>query len=343
MNRRRAAALAGLTALVLAAHVVVLQGVPLGGAADPAPALPPRPFATRMVAPPPAPKPPPPPAVVPRPPAPKPVRPAPADTPAPPVPEAPAAGPPDTVAAAPAAPAPVEESVAPPPAPPVQDPVPAAAAPPPPPLQLPPSRLLQFDVNGRAKGFSYNARAELRWQHDDTHYEARQQVSAFLVGSRTQTSQGTLTPQGLAPVRFADKSRSEQAAHFDYERQRVTFSANTPDAPMQPGMQDRLSVFLQLAAMLAGDPARYPAGTQIALPTAGARDAETWVFVVEGEASLDLPVGATVAWRLSRSPRREFDQKAEIWLAPALGYLPARIRLEQANGDVADLLLRAVE
>ena len=32
---------------------------------------------------------------------------------------------------------------------------------------------------------------------------------------------------------------------------------------------------------------------------------------------------------------------AELWLAPDMGYLPVRIKLTQANGDFADLLLRA--
>jgi hypothetical protein len=37
-----------------------------------------------------------------------------------------------------------------------------------------------------------------------------------------------------------------------------------------------------------------------------------------------------------RNPRREFDQRVELWLAPALGYLPARIRITEANGDYID-------
>ena len=42
------------------------------------------------------------------------------------------------------------------------------------------------------------------------------------------------------------------------------------------------------------------------------------------------------AVKLTRNPRREYDQKVEIWLAPALAYLPARIRMTQANGDFVD-------
>ncbi len=211
----------------------------------------------------------------------------------------------------------------------------------PPPVRLPPPTRLAFDVNGQAKKFAYQARAELLWQHDGSRYEARQELSVFLIGSRAQRSVGALTAQGLLPERFSDRSRSEQAAHFDYAKGRVTFSANTPEAPMGPGAQDRLSVFIQLGALLAADPDRFVPGTQVTLTTVSARSADRWTFSVEAPETLDLPVGSTPTLKLQRLPRKDYDQKAELWVAPALGYLPVRIRITQANGDFADLQLRS--
>eukprot|EP01030_Chromulinospumella_sphaerica_P004525 gene4525-4428_t len=216
-----------------------------------------------------------------------------------------------------------------------------SASAPPPPVRMPAPTRLAFDVSGQAKKFAYSARAELLWQHDGNRYEARQEISAFLVGTRTQRSVGTVTEQGLLPEKFSDKSRSEQAAHFDYAKGRVTFSANTPDAAAGPGVQDRLSLFIQLGAMLAADPSRFVPGTQITLTTVSARSADRWTFTVEGPETLDLPAGPTPALKLLRLPRKDYDQKAELWVAPGLGYLPVRIKLTQANGDFADLLLRA--
>lgn len=212
-----------------------------------------------------------------------------------------------------------------------------------PPVQVPAPVRLTFEVKGQAKKFDYTARAELLWQHDGSRYEARQEVSAFLIGSRTQRSTGLVTAQGLQPERFGDRSRSEQAAHFDYAQGRVTFSANTPQAAIGPGAQDRLSMFIQLASMLAADPARYTPGTQITLTTVSARNADRWTYSIEAPETLNLPVGATPTLKLLRLPRRDYDQKAELWLAPSLGYLPARIKLTQSNGDFADLLLRGSE
>jgi hypothetical protein len=210
-------------------------------------------------------------------------------------------------------------------------------------VRLPVPTKLLFDVHGKAKGFNYQADAELLWQHDGNRYEARQVISAFLVGKRSQQSVGAITPQGLEPERFADRSRSEQAAHFDHTQGRITFSANTPAADVGPGAQDRLSVFIQLGAILAADPERFTPGTEITLTTASARSADRWTFRVQASETLDLPSGPTNTWKLERLQRKDYDQKAELWLAPTLGYLPVRIRLTQANGDFADLQLRAHE
>jgi len=210
-------------------------------------------------------------------------------------------------------------------------------------LSIPGSVRLHYNVTGEAKKHSYSARAELLWLHDGSSYEAKLDISAFLIGSRRQTSVGRITAQGLAPTRFADRSRSELAAHFDYEKGKVSFSANTTDADLLTGAQDRLSLFMQLAAMLAGEPGRYPAATTIAVPTIGPREADIWLFTVEGEETLNLPGEALGAWKLIRNPRREYDLKVELWLAPALDYLPARIRLTQQNGDFVDQQLRYSE
>lgn len=211
------------------------------------------------------------------------------------------------------------------------------------PVQLPPSTRLDFEVNGRAKGFGYNASAELLWQHDATSYRAYQEIKVLFLGSRSQESVGSVTALGLQPKRFGDRARSERAAHFDFANGRVTFSANTPAAAIAPGAQDRLSVFLQLASMLAGAPERYPSGTHIEMTTVSARAADVWTFTVEGEETLELPAGTLRAVQLQRLPRREYDQKAQVWLAPSLGYLPARIRLTEPNGDFAELNLRGHE
>jgi hypothetical protein len=210
-------------------------------------------------------------------------------------------------------------------------------------FRAPESALLKYQVLGQAKGLNYWASAELAWQQDGQTYDSRLTVSAFLLGSRTQTSKGTLGPEGLMPTRFGDKNRSELAAHFQRDKGIISFSANSPDAPLLKGAQDRLSVVIQIGSLLAGDPARFPLGTMLSFQTVSQREAEVWHFLVEKEELLQLPFGEINAIKLNRKPRREFDQQIELWFAPTLGYLPVRLRITNANGDFVDQLLNKAE
>lgn len=206
--------------------------------------------------------------------------------------------------------------------------------------KVPGSATIKYKVESNK--FPFSASAQLLWQQDGESYETRLELSAF-GQTRVQTSRGQVTPEGLAPTRFSDKYRSEVAAHFDREKGKVTFSANTPDVPLLAGAQDRLSILVQLATLIAGDPAHYPQATTIAIQTIGPRDADTWLFTVDKEETLALPGGELATLKLMRNPREEFDQKVELWLAPALGYLPVRIRITEPNGDFVDQKWLATE
>jgi len=209
-----------------------------------------------------------------------------------------------------------------------------------PPSQPPASTRLDYAVTGRVKGLAYNAEGQLDWTLADGRYSARMEMKVFLLGSRVQTSTGRVGPGGLSPERFADKSRSEKAAHFDAGLGRVRFSNNAPDAALQPGAQDRLSLFLQIAGLLQARPQAYVTGQTIEMQVVGTGDADIWRFEVGDEVTLSLPAGEMRARQLKRLPRKEFDSTVEMWLAPGLQHLPVRLRVTQANGDVADQQLR---
>ena len=209
---------------------------------------------------------------------------------------------------------------------------------------VPGSVRLLYKTVAQVNRQNWDVNGELLWQHDGSQYDARLQWSLFLVGAKILTSKGRVGGDGLLPTRYSDKFRSsEVAAHFERDKQKVVFSANTPEVPLLAGMQDQLSVFVQLGAMLAGAPAKYPAGTKLTFETIGARSPDTWVFVVDGEESLSLPGGELNAVKLTRLARREFDQTAELWLSPKLGYLPVRIKISERNGDFVDQQWRATE
>ncbi len=210
------------------------------------------------------------------------------------------------------------------------------------PTLLPGNRWLRYDVLGQAKGLNYRASGEIRWQIGEGRYQADLKISAFLLGSRSQQSTGRLTDGGLVPERFADKSRSERAAHFEPEQGRIRFSNNAPDAPWLPGTQDRLSVFFQLAAWLNARPDGLREGERLSLPVAGTGGADQWQLLVRAQEPLDLPAGRWDTLRVEVLPQKTFDQRIELWLAPRLDHLPVRIRITQSNGDVVDQQLSAL-
>jgi hypothetical protein len=207
-------------------------------------------------------------------------------------------------------------------------------------VRLPGSALVKYKVE--ANKFPYNANGELLWQTEGQQYKARLSFSAF-GQTRMQTSQGQITPEGLAPARFADKYRSEVAAHFNREQGKVTFSANTPDVPLLAGAQDRLSVILQLAALIAANPAQFAPATTVTIQVVSARDADTWLFTVGEEETLSLAGGEQRALKLVRNPRQPYDQKVELWLGTRLDYLPVRLKITEANGDFIDQKWQSIE
>lgn len=205
--------------------------------------------------------------------------------------------------------------------------------------------LLLYDGRGEEKGYiKYAASGELLWKPNAMQYQARLELSTFGFRVRTWTSKGELTDGGLQPTRFGDKPRgAERATHFQRDKGIISFSANNPDVPLQPGAQDKLSAILQLSALLAGEPAHYPAGTAIRFQAADAHRAEVWTFTVGAAEEQDLPGGTLSTRKLTKEPTVEFDQRIEVWLAPSLQHLPVRLRITEANGAFADLTWRKIQ
>jgi len=350
-----------LAAAVLLAHLALLGLAPLAGGPHPSPLA--GKFITRtIVVAPPAAAPaeaPPPPAAKPAPP--RPARPKPAPRSVAPAtsnsvpPERPAAEPPaSAVAEAPAEPGPAEAA----PGAATGDPAgtgsaPAAAAgsgatpgqaEAPAPIHIPGSVQLAFAVTGQiGTAPMQGVFGKLLWQQDGQQYDAQLALNFLFKTLRSQHSHGAIGPGGIEPARFSDTRRNEVAAHFLREQGQVVFSNNAPSAPLLPGAQDRLSVILQLGALMAGDPGRYPPGAAFAIQTVGPRDADLWIFKVEEDEHLTLPAGEFNARKVTRNPRKPYDDKVELWIAPELGYLPVRIRQTQANGDFADFQLREAQ
>jgi Protein of unknown function (DUF3108) len=183
----------------------------------------------------------------------------------------------------------------------------------------------------------------LEWSSDGRTYQLVLEAKKFGISFLRQTSAGNVSEAGLKPDRYTDKRglRSEQATHFQPDKGVISFANNKPNAPWISGAQDRLSVMMQLAGMVSGDPEKMLAQRTISMPVASTDDTETWTFALEGRDELKLPAGTTTALHLVRYPRKEFDRKVELWLAPQLDYMPVRIKQTEQNGNTLELSLRS--
>ena len=213
--------------------------------------------------------------------------------------------------------------------------------------QAPPNAVLPFAVSGVAKGFHFKAQAQLRWQVQAGRYEAAQEVQMPLLGGRRQVSTGQLTAQGLQPEVFMDRARKEYSVSFDAASGQITFSRGSPAAPWQALTQDRVSVFFQVAGMLAASPQDYPQGTRIAVQAASNKSVKPWVFVVDRQENLQLPAGGIKALKLlhldaDNAQAGAHASHSALWVAPQWGYLPVRIRMQESANDSLDLQLQTV-
>ena len=208
---------------------------------------------------------------------------------------------------------------------------------------LPPSALLSYRLSGQEKGIQYQASGELRWQHNASAYAMSLSVRAFLLGSRHWRSAGQINATGLAPTRFSDSWRSERAAHFDRPNQRIVFSNNAPTAPLQPGAQDQVSLYAQLAAAMAQSGKRMQPGTRLQIQTATVRDALPWLLTLEKLETLQMDGKSVETVKWVCQPRNRFDAQVEFWVSATHDWLPARIRITQVSGSFIDLQLTGRE
>jgi len=220
------------------------------------------------------------------------------------------------------------------------------------PGDFPPNIQINYKLTGQERGLTYHASGSLKWQTQATPdapsatpapkaYEAELRVRAFLVGSRVWRSVGLLTENGLSPVRYSDSARSERAAHFDATQNKISFSGNTPGVALQPGAQDQVSLFIQMAATVAAK--NFKLGSELNVQTATARDAVNWVLTFKSEELIEVDGKQLATQRWVCLPRGKFDSQIEMWLSQSHGGLPARIKITQVTGNFIDMEMRDSE
>ncbi len=147
----------------------------------------------------------------------------------------------------------------------------------------------------------------------------------------TQESVLKVTSSGTQPLSYkADdgtaSTKRDASVQFDWDHNRVTgvYEDAKVDMPLQPGIQDDLSV--QIALMVELLNGRTP-DKFLMLDKNTLRE---YRFVREGEDTLSTPLGS-VATIIFRSQKTGSPRVTRFWCAPTRGYIPMRV--EQKRGD----------
>ena len=205
---------------------------------------------------------------------------------------------------------------------------------------------INYKLTGQERGLNYYASGYLKWQakpasSSPRNYEAELRVRAFLIGNRVWRSQGLLTEDGLAPKRYSDSFRGERAAHFDSAQRTISFSGNTPSTSMQPGAQDQVSLFIQMAAAVSAQ--NFKTGSELNIQTATTRDAVNWRLTYQSDEAIEVKGERIETQKWVCLPRGKFDSRIEMWLSKTHGGLPVRIKITQVSGNFIDMEMSGTE
>jgi len=135
-------------------------------------------------------------------------------------------------------------------------------------------------------------------------------------------SEGRVGPQGLQPERHRVRrqGRERELLVFDQDAVPPRLLVGARAYTLSAGTQDRLSWWLQLAALMAAEPAPH-VGMRLRMPVAGATGVHDWDFEVvarDGD-----------RWLLQRALRRGPGRPAlqwSAWLDGQRGFLPVDLR-----------------
>ena len=198
--------------------------------------------------------------------------------------------------------------------------------------QLPPAVTLRYDMQrGGLRG-----NGELQWRPGADRYELKLEGRVAGLTILTQVSQGGFDAAGIAPQRFTDRRirRPLTAANFQREAGKITFSGPATEFALHEGTQDRLSWMMQLAAIVAAEPALRSAGATVVMRVVGAHaDASVWAFRCIGREPVDTAGGAVDAIKYLREPHDLHDTTVQVWLDPARHFLPVHATQKSGPGD----------
>ena len=151
---------------------------------------------------------------------------------------------------------------------------------------------------------------------------------------------GYLTDQGMAPFHYVTRANDEPAAtvHFDRQTSRIRFYLNNVPrltAAVDGKVFDKLSFLYQLYLM------RPQERTFTIMITLGYR-IEPYVIETVGEEQIETGLGSMNAVHLKRINLGPGDDHVEVWLAPAMDFLPVKLLFFNDRGQYYEQSINSV-
>jgi hypothetical protein len=201
---------------------------------------------------------------------------------------------------------------------------------------------LSYKLTGFYRG-AINGDAQVQWQRQGDRYQVSIVIDLGLVSVR-MTSQGTVGVETLAPSAYEEKvGFNTRPILLEPARIRL-MTGEWLDRP--PQVQDTASQFVALTQRFARQPGLLAVGKTVQLWLARPTGVDEWTYDIEGKDTLDSAhLGPLEAFHLKPRPlaKPRGPVAAEIWFAPSLQYLPARIRLSLGTDSWLDLMVEKIE
>jgi hypothetical protein len=201
---------------------------------------------------------------------------------------------------------------------------------------------LSYRLSGWFHGDLYGS-ASVQWQREGGRYQNRVEIDVPPFYWLILTSQGEVTAQGLSPQAYEEQRRSNtRAVQLDSD---VRLNDGRR-VPRPPGVQDTASQFVELSHRFATGQEKLEVGRHIDFWLARPNGVDLWTYDIVERKALDLRgLGVVEAFHLKPRPitNPRGNITAEIWFAPALQYLPVRIRVNMGPDTYVELMAEKIE
>lgn len=213
-------------------------------------------------------------------------------------------------------------------------------------FEWPKATRVTFRMEGYLRGPIHGS-SLVEWVRQDNKYQVH--VDAYAgpsfapLASQRWTSEGVITPKGLLPSRFESvnkllvKSSTPKVVLFE-DKELVMPGGERLEKLTD--VQDPASHYIQMAYELMQGKLTLEVGKTIEMPVADTRKQRMLVYDVDGTETLLTPLGMIETYKLrprtTKTSKGE-DVMAELWIAPALQYLPIRMLIRIGDQTYFDM------